>query len=353
MIGNHGLQQPVATTGCGTVTAFGAPIPERFGLCATALPDEVLQSPTPVLLRGLVGHWPAVQAAMISAAAISEYLLRFYRGVPVTVLRAPVTAKGRIFYNETFTGFNFQRDAATLDQLLAELSADAAGETRYVGSTTLEHCLPGFAADNTLTALAEKQALVSIWLGNRSVVSAHFDLPSNLACVVAGRRRFTLFPPEQIDNLYVGPFELTPAGQPISLVDFADIDFDRFPRFRTAMAHAMTAELGAGDALFIPSLWWHHIAALDDLNVLVNYWWGSAGIQSESPINALLHAVLALGPLGTQQKRSLKALFEHYVFAESLERFEHIPPTIRGLLDASDENSSRRLRAYLYNALKR
>ena len=334
-------------------SAFGTAIPERYGLTVMSLPDDVLQYSTPIVLRGAIAQWPAVQAAHQSDAAISDYLLQFYRGMPVTLLRAPACCNGRLFYNDSFTGFNFQREASTLDQVLGSLLADASGDTRYVGSTTLEHCLPGFAADNVMPALAARQSLVSIWLGNRSVISAHFDLPSNLACVVAGRRRFTLFPPDQIENLYVGPFELTPAGQPVSLVDFAAIDFERFPRFRTAMAHAVTAELGAGDALLIPSLWWHHIAALSDLNVLVNYWWGAAGSQYESPINALLHAVLALGPLDAEQKRALKSLFEHYVFGEDPTRFHHIPAAARGLLNSDDENSSRRLRAYLYNALKR
>ena len=54
--------------------------------------------------------------------------------------------------------------------------------------------------------------------GNRSRAPAHQDLPDNLACVAAGRRRFLLFPPNQLRNLYIGPLARHPAGQPVSLV---------------------------------------------------------------------------------------------------------------------------------------
>ena len=67
--------------------------------------------------------------------------------------------------------------------------------------------------------------------------------------------------------------EHTPSGQTISLVDFAQPDLQRFPKFAQALEHAVVAELGPGDALFIPSMWWHHVESLSDFNLLVNYWW--------------------------------------------------------------------------------
>src|SRR5206468_367295 len=82
-------------------------------------------------------------------------------------------------------------------------------------------------------------------------------------------RRFTLFPPEQLQNLYVGPLDFNPAGQAISLVDHAAPDLERFPRYAEALQHAQVAELEAGDAIFIPSMWWHAVEALAPFNALV------------------------------------------------------------------------------------
>ena len=160
-----------------------------------------------------------------------------------------------------------------------------------MGSTTVDTCLPGFRDANDV-ALGDRQALMSIWIGNRTCIAAHHDLPDNLACVVAGRRRFTLFPPSELPNLYIGPLDFTPAGQAVSLVDFARPDLEKFPKFAQALARAQVVELQAGDAVFIPSMWWHHVEALDAFNVLVNYWWRQSPAHMDSPMNALLMACL-------------------------------------------------------------
>ncbi len=97
-----------------------------------------------------------------------------------------------------------------------------------------------------------------LWLGNAFLTPAHIDELDNLACVVAGRRRFTLFPPEQVRNLYIGLLDSTPAGAPVSMVSLKAPDFERYPR-REALAASRVTELEPGDALFIPAVWWHHV----------------------------------------------------------------------------------------------
>src|SRR5690625_7659936 len=86
-----------------------------------------------------------------------------------------------------------------------------------------------FARENHCD-LVGSTAVARIWVGNAATVSTHYDLLDNIVCVVSGRRRFTLFPPEQLTNLYVGPLDFTLSGQPVSMVNLQDPDFDRLDR---------------------------------------------------------------------------------------------------------------------------
>lgn len=331
------------------------PIREIAGLTPRDLGPDILASTEPLVLRGLVAGWPMVQAARRSDADADAYLRRFYRGATVTAMLGAPETGGRLFYNEDLSGFNFAPVLVRLDKVLLELERYRGKEQQpaiYVGSTTIETCLPGFHDENRMD-LGGRDALASIWIGNRTRIAAHYDLPDNLACVVAGRRRFTLFPPQQVENLYIGPLDFTPAGQAISLVDFLQPDLERFPRFATAMAHARAAELGPGDALFIPSMWWHHIQALEDLNVLVNYWWRQSPGYMDTPTNALMHALMTVRDLPLEQREAWRALFEHYVFGAAEDKVVHIPPAARGILGPLDGDAVRNIRAQLLKRMNR
>ena len=331
------------------------PIAEASGIDPLAIPDAILQSTQPVVLRGLVVGWPLVRAGRESARAAAAHLSGFYQGAPVRVLIGPPDQAGRFFYNDDFSGFNFRAEQARLDGVLDALLT-AADDPRpaaiYVGSTTIDTCLPGFRTNNDID-LGERQPLVSIWLGNRSRVAAHQDSPDNLACVAAGRRRFTLFPPDQLRNLYIGPLDYSPAGQAISLVDFAQPDLETFPRFAQAWQQAQVAELGPGDAIFIPSLWWHHIEALDAFNVLVNYWWRRAPVHLESPVNALMLAMMSLRDLPDAQRTQWQEIFRHYVFEPGEETNAHVPEQARGVLGPIDAEAAAQLRVLLIKRLGR
>ena len=83
-----------------------------------------------------------------------------------------------------------------------------------MASTFVDRFFSGFCDQNPLNLITDNP-LVSVWLGNRSRIAAHYDLPDNIACCAVGRRRFTLFPPDQLANLYPGPLDWAPGGQPI------------------------------------------------------------------------------------------------------------------------------------------
>jgi len=332
-------------------------IREVSGVDARALPDELLTATEPVVLRGLVAHWPMVRAALESEQAAIRYLLGFCRDAAVVALVGPPQIQGRFFYNEDLSGFNFRTERLRLDALLNELGRPAGatpGGSLYVGSTTLTAALPGFHEQNNVD-LGPRKPLISIWLGNRSRIAAHNDLPDNLACVAAGHRRFTLFPPEQLANLYIGPLDFAPTGAPMSLVDFAAPDYERFPRFRTALAHAVSAELGPGDAIFIPPLWWHHVQSLHLCNILINYWWGGSSSVDGDPLagfNSLTHALITLRQLPAPQRAAWAAVFAYYVFGDVDESVAHIPQARRGVLGTLSAEARRERRAFLAEKLK-
>lgn len=331
------------------------PIREVQGLRPADLNDDILTSTEPLVLRGLARDWPVVQAGQRSDADLARYLMGFWRDASVGVMLAPPEAEGRLFYNDDLTGFNFERKLGRFDVVLNSLMQTLALDkppALYIGATTVDTCLPGFRAENDL-GLNVNDALVSLWLGNRSRISAHFDLPDNIAVVAAGRRRFTLFPPDQLDNLYVGPLDFTPAGQAVSLVDFHAPDFDRYPRFRDALENGLEAELEAGDAIFIPSMWWHHIEALAPLNLLVNYWWRRTPAFMDSPINALMLAILTMRGLPPEQRAAWRQQFDHYIFSDPEHAVAHIPEHARNALAPLDDNGARAMRAHLLNRLKR
>jgi hypothetical protein len=330
-------------------------VKEISGIDPRDLPDTVLKSTQPLVLRGLVASWPIVRAGLDSDVSATTYLRRFYRDATVVALLGGPEIGGRFFYNEDLSGFNFRPVRMKLDAVLDEITRHRDAEqppSIYVGSSTVDTTLPGFRAENDLN-MGDRKPLVSVWIGNRTRIAAHHDLPDNLACVVVGHRRFTLFPPEQLENLYVGPLDFTPAGQAISLVDFAKPDLQKFPRFAQALRSAQVAELAPGDAIFIPSMWWHHIESLDSFNVLVNYWWRQSPAYMDSPINALVLAIMSVRDLPAEQRKAWQNAFRHYVFEADESTIAHIPPAARHLLAPLDAETARELRARLLQKLNR
>ena len=318
---------------------------------------EVLAAGEPCVLRGLVRDWPAVAAGRRSPQELVKYLGRFDSGKPVDAIMTPPEVRGRIFYNDTMSGFNFLRNRLPLAQLAEQVlryAAFPAPPAVAAQSALMSEVVPGFAAENLLGVVGAG-AQPRLWLGNAITTPTHLDEWNNIGCVVSGRRRFTLFPPEQVANLYVGPLDFAPTGAPMSLVPLHAPDFARFPRFRTALAAAVSAELAPGDALFIPALWWHHVESLEPFNLLVNYWWHAGGeprIDGPCGFDGLILAMLNLRTMPAATRKAWQALFDYYVFNSAGEPGAHIPEQRRGMLGALSAEDLAKLRAQLAQRLR-
>jgi hypothetical protein len=314
---------------------------------------EVVEPCRPVVLRGLVSRWPAVQAGLASPGTFRKYLGLFDVGGRTEAFFGQPAIAGKYFYSDDLKGFNFERRPTTfteaLDIMLATLDQPGAPSV-YLGSVPVEAYLPGFAAQNSLSVLPGVAA--RIWLGHAANVSSHYDATDNVACVVAGTRRFTLYPPEAIMQLYVGPIDHTLAGPPVSLAASLPPDDERFPLFRQIRDQALVADLEPGDALYLPKLWWHQVESTSAFNGLVNYWWDAFSAGPDAPYTSLLLAMITIAERPEAERRAWRAFFDHYVFRPGGHPLAHLPESEHGLLGSLQPDNYRRIRARVMHLLR-
>jgi hypothetical protein len=317
--------------------------------------EEVRPAGEPAILRGVARDWPAVTAAGRSDEAVLGYIERFATAEPVEMVVAPPEVEGRLSYNGDMSGLNFVRGLSPVASFFARLLRDRGERRPYamaMQSAAIAKLLPGFERENVLD-LPLAPVPPRLWIGNALKVAIHADMSENIAVNVAGRRRFTLFPPEAMPYLYIGPIEFTPAGPLTSLVHLTDPDLQAFPGFRTAMDMAMEAELGPGDAIYIPFHWWHHVESLDGVNILVNYWWNvESRLPVASPMDATMLAMLVMRDLPPDQRRAFAAMIRHYVLAEEGDPAGHIPTEVRGILGPVSPETLRSFRDNMREKLK-
>jgi hypothetical protein len=212
----------------------------------------------PAVLAGLVADWPAVRRWN------PGFLKDTYRATSITTARV---AAGVVVMDPRR---GLVHEPEQLHTFIAALQGGASD--RYAMSPLSE--LPAeLRADvpppNYLRARAVQNA--KMWIGPAGIVSSmHRDLADNLHAQVYGRKRFILVAPRQNACVYPNSFfDSVPNG---CRVDIEHPDYARFPRLREV--EMFIAELGPGDAIYIPRGWWHHVRTLD-LSISVNFWWAS------------------------------------------------------------------------------
>ncbi|KXI30729.1 cupin-like domain-containing protein [Paraglaciecola hydrolytica] len=329
---------------------------------AGQIPAEIFVSPEPIILKGIVSDWKLVKLGLQSPQASIDYLKQHYNGRPSFGYFGSSSLKGRFFYDEHVTRLNYENKQIRIDEFLDLILAtidDPLPPSLYIASNLIDSHFPQLRADNDIviprpdSTTPVESIRAGIWIGNRTTACCHYDMSDNLACCVVGKRRFTLFPPEQIANLYPGPLDITPGGQALSMVDFAEPDLNLYPNFPEALAHGQIAELEAGDALYLPSMWWHQVEGLSPFNILINYWWSEAPQYTGTAMNVLYHAMLSLRDKPEHEKQAWRHVFDYYIFGDGQQAAQHLPEHAQGHLGKLDPMKARTLRAMLLNKLNR
>ena len=166
------------------------------GLDAHRLRKEIAPANRPAVFRGLAQHWPVGASGLGSSEALAHYLKKFSTQAAVDYIIAEPEVRGDFFFGETLKSRNFQKEQASigdiLDRLLAIGRARPHRPTCFIQSLSANDILPGFSAENSIPWFPA-HVPPRVWIGNGARVQTHFDLADNVAVAVAGQRRFTLF----------------------------------------------------------------------------------------------------------------------------------------------------------------
>jgi hypothetical protein len=318
---------------------------------AAAFKAEVMEAGAPVLLPGAAALWPLLNGA---DEGVVEAMLAHDSGQSAEIFVGDAEIAGRYHYDQALTGFNFVRESLPFREALQRIIKGAredGRDTLYMGSLPCEHYLPGIEA---LTPLAFVPASIRprFWIGHASQAACHYDQMDNVACVAVGRRRFTLYPPQAIADLYVGPIDHTMAGQPVGMAVRSAVGDPRYPGFEKLRNQALVAELRAGDAIYIPKLWWHQVEALDPFNILVNFWWDGFTSGPDSPYATMLLAMIAIAERPSAEREAWRAWFDHYVFRPEGHPLAFLPEERHGILGPLSDGNYQRLRMIAMRILR-
>lgn len=315
-----------------SISEYISPTPEDFH-------SRIRPLGQPAILKQICKDWPLITAAHKGPKALFAYLSEQDTGRELQSLLAPPEVEGKFYYSENFRTQNFEYVPQTLSEALHNILRECEEEdapSRYIQSIPMVDYVPSIVADNKMPYL--KDVSPRAWIGGKTTVQTHFDPSENIAMVVMGKRIAILFPPDQLPNLYPGPLETAPGGVFVSTADIDRPDFEKHPGFKRALSVALRGELQAGDALYIPYGWWHHMQAMAPLNMLMNYWWSDSRPLTNNPKAALLHAIMAFHALKPEERAVWQAVFETFVFRPDDETpMSHLPEEARGMLGGLSE----------------
>ncbi|XP_035916277.1 bifunctional peptidase and (3S)-lysyl hydroxylase Jmjd7 isoform X1 [Anopheles stephensi] len=274
-----------------------ASIPETFGIPSALefVRDSVAKN-LPLIMREAINDWPAVEKWN------SKYFRETLVDKEVTVAITPNGyADGLALHEEEeYFVLPLEQSMCMGDFLdaLDQKHPDAIPYIQRQNSNLTEDFqelwmdVNESSLDFASEAFNKKPDAINFWMGDeRAITSMHKDPYENIYCVISGYKDFILIPPidlhnvprrhypmgiymqENDDKIVIEPI-LDEIGKP-RLIEWVSVDplapdLERFPCYADATTYEI--RLNAGDLLYLPSLWYHHVRQSHKC-IAVNFWY--------------------------------------------------------------------------------
>jgi peptidyl-lysine (3S)-dioxygenase / protease len=238
----------------------------------------------PLVLRGACRHWPAFRKWNKS------YLIEAVGNAPITVALTPDGRGDRILRDRFILPYEETMTLSGFFNLFGKRSSPVPYAQKQCDCLRDEYSMlvSDISELPVSDVFSSPPDAINLWIGDdRAVSSLHSDPYENLYAVVSGVKRFTLFPPTDLPYLYRRrvrqaqydvAFHIHDTSPPTEIpwfqVDPDQPDFDAFPLFKHATP--ISVEIGAGDVLYLPALWYHSVAQTpgpDGATIAVNFWY--------------------------------------------------------------------------------
>ncbi|KAL7566983.1 hypothetical protein ACA910_019913 [Epithemia clementina (nom. ined.)] len=241
--------------------------------------NHYVRASKPLVLRHFASTWPASHKWR-SMRFLSQ--THGHRLVPVELGSMMETARGGMMEQAMTLRHLVDRyllpSTARSSWTLADATCvDRATDIAYLAQHHLLDQIPEIGQELEMApALCGPQGPlhVNVWIGTGGTrTPLHYDSDDNILVQLVGAKYIRLYAPRETPNLYVEDKEMSRGyglQRNMSQLDCEQEDWRSHPLAENVEFQEVV-QLGPGDALFIPSRWWHYVRSLST-SASVNYW---------------------------------------------------------------------------------
>lgn len=222
--------------------------------------NQYLESHTPVILTGIMEHWPA----MAGEKSWNLDRIRFLSGhrlVPIEI-------------GSKYTEDDWTQSLMTVSEFIDKFIENSSDDipTGYLAQHQLFDQVPEMKEDiitpDYCCLGSEDEVDINAWFGPQGTVSPlHQDPKENFLSQVFGEKFVRLYSTDFTKHVYPhGTMLLKNTSQ----VDIENPDYVKFPLFRDASYFECI--LKPGEMLYIPKEYWHFVKSLS-VSFSVSFWW--------------------------------------------------------------------------------